>query len=100
MHVHLGLIAGLGPAVRAPPATYDGGVTVSDRDRARMMKLAELLSESESNTPATPAQRRQIREFSNPRRAALGLPPLEDDDEIPELEFFDRARERGMLPRR
>jgi hypothetical protein len=65
-----------------------------------MLKLAELLSESESHTPATRAQRRQIREFSNPRRAALVLPPLEDDDndEIPELEFFERARERGMLP--
>jgi hypothetical protein len=67
-----------------------------------MATLAQLLSESESHEPATTAQRRWIREFSNPRRAAIGLPPLQDDDndEIPELEFFERARERGMLPRR
>jgi hypothetical protein len=67
-----------------------------------MTKLAQVLAETERHTPATTAQRRWIREFSNPRRVALGLPPLQDDDddEIPELEFFERARERGMLPRR
>jgi hypothetical protein len=67
-----------------------------------MTKLAQLLLDSESSEPATAAQRRWIRAFSNPRRASIGLPPLHDDDndEIPELEFFERARERGMLSRR
>jgi hypothetical protein len=63
-----------------------------------MAKLAEFLNDAESSTPATDQQRRARREFINPKRVEIGLPPLEDDDDdIPELEFFERARERGML---
>lgn len=67
-----------------------------------MAKQVAVLRATERHTPASPEMRRWIREFSNPRRVALGLPPLEDEehDEIPELQFFERARERGMLPRR
>jgi hypothetical protein len=67
-----------------------------------MAKLSELLKEVESYTPASVEQRRWIRRITNPKRVAMGLPPLEDEEneQIPELEFFERARERGMLPRR
>ena len=77
-------------------------MTVSERDRERMAKLSRFLTAAESHAPATDAQRRWQRRIANPNRPALGLPPLEDDDDeqIPELEFFERARERGMLHRR
>ena len=67
-----------------------------------MSKLSQFLRETESHTPATEEQRRWLRRTTNPKRVAMGLPPLEDDEneQIPELEFFERARERGMLPRR
>ena len=81
---------------------YSWCMTVSKRDRERMAKLSHSLTEAESHTPATEDQRRWQRRITNPKRAAMGLPPLEDDEDeqIPELEFFERARERGMLRRR
>jgi hypothetical protein len=77
-------------------------MAVSERDKRRMAKQAEFLAQSESSTPADSEQRRWIRDLVNPKRVAIGLPPFkdDDDDEIPELEFFRRARERGMRARR
>jgi hypothetical protein len=89
-----------GPLLAVP--AYTCSMTVSRRDRERMSKLSQFLREAESHTPATEEQRRWLRRTTNPKRVAMGLPPLEDDEneQIPELEFFERARERGMLPRR
>jgi hypothetical protein len=72
---------------------------VSKRDHERMAFLAKASAELEKETgPASPEFRRWVIRFVNPHRAEIGLPPLEeDDDEPPELEFFRRARARGML---
>lgn len=77
-------------------------MSVSERDRQRMAALARSLKEVESSTPATEEQRRWIRAITNPKRVEMGLPPLEEDEHehIPELEFYERARERGLLRRR
>jgi hypothetical protein len=68
-----------------------------------MARLAQASAELERETgPASPEFRRWVMEHANPDRARIGLPPLEDwdADDAPELEFFRRARELGMLPRR
>jgi len=74
-------------------------VTVSEHDREYMRRLAKASAELEGETgPPSPATRRWMIGVVNERRAKSGLPPLEDDDEQPpELEFFRKARERGML---
>jgi hypothetical protein len=66
-----------------------------------MESLAKASAELEQQTgPASPETRRWMIRFANERRVEIGLPPLEDeDDEPPELEFFRRARRRGMLQR-
>jgi hypothetical protein len=72
---------------------------VSKRDRERMAFLAKASAELEKETgPASPETRRWMIRFANEGRAEIGLPPLEEDDEEPpELEFFRKARARGML---
>jgi hypothetical protein len=66
--------------------------------RRRRSKLEQTPGESENRRPAGNGERWQIHEFTSPQRVAAGLPsPWDDDDEIPELEFFERARERGLL---
>jgi hypothetical protein len=79
--------------------SYAGHMPVSKRDHERMAFLAKASAELEKETgPASPEFRRWVIRFVNPHRAEIGLPPLEeDDDEPPELEFFRRARARGML---
>jgi hypothetical protein len=64
-----------------------------------MERLGEALKEAESFEPAGPEQRAWARELANEWRAKMGLSLLEEDDDIPELEFYRKARERGMLPR-
>jgi hypothetical protein len=75
-------------------------VSVSERDRARMAKLALSLSAVESSTPASVEQRRALRAWINPKRAAIGLAELEEQDEPPEVGMVRRARERQMLRNR
>jgi hypothetical protein len=67
-----------------------------------MARLSNLLGQAESHDPASEKQRSWMRRISNPKRVAMGLPPLEEEENepIPELEFFEKARERGMLRRR
>jgi hypothetical protein len=64
-----------------------------------MRRLARASVELERETgPPSPETRRWMMSFVNERRAKSGTPPLEDNDEQPpELEFFRKARERGML---
>jgi hypothetical protein len=66
-----------------------------------MAALSRSLKEVESTTPASKEQRRWMRRITNPKRVAMGSPSFEDEENehIPELEFFERARERGMLRR-
>lgn len=72
-------------------------VAVSDSDRERMAKLSMSLRLVESHTPASQEQRRRLRAWANPRRIEIGLPPLEEEDEPPEVELVRRARVRGLL---
>lgn len=65
-----------------------------------MVILGAFLRETESHVPASAAQRRWMRAFVNPRRLAVGLPPLEEPDEPPEVELVHTARRRGLLRRR
>jgi hypothetical protein len=75
-------------------------VTVSEHDKRYMRKLAEFSAELEAETgTASDETRRWSRAFINPRRAKIGLPPLEEDKDPPELEFYRRARALGMLRR-
>lgn len=78
-------------------------MAVSKRDRERMAFLAKASAELEKETgPASPEFRRWVIKEANRDRARIGLPPLEDwdADDAPELGFFRRARELGMLPNR
>jgi hypothetical protein len=78
-------------------------VPVSKHDREYMARLAEASAVLERETgPASAEHRQWVIEHANRDRARIGLPPLEDwdADDAPELEFFRRARELGMLPRR
>ena len=72
-------------------------MSVSDRDRERMARLSRSLRLVESHTPASRDQRRWFRAWANPRRIEIGLPPLEEEDEPPEVDLVRRARARGLL---
>jgi hypothetical protein len=76
-------------------------MTVSKRDRERMDFLAKASAELEAETgPPSPETRRWMMRWSNERRAKRGIPPLEEveeDEHPPELEFYRKARERGMF---
>ena len=69
-------------------------MTVSERDRARMRRLAADLAESETDEPGTPEQRRAILAWINERRAEIGAAPLHD--RAPEEGLYERARSLGM----
>jgi len=76
-------------------------MAVSKHDREYMRNLAKASAELEAETgPPSPETRRWMMRFINERRVADGRPPLEEheeDEHPPELEFFRKARERGML---
>jgi len=67
---------------------------VSDRDRAKMQRLARDLAESESDDRGTPEQRRYILETINADRSSQGREPLVD--RAPEEGLYERARSLGM----
>jgi len=67
---------------------------VSDRDRAKMQRLARDLAESESDDRGTPEQRRYILETINADRTSQGREPLVD--RAPEEGLYERARSLGM----
>jgi hypothetical protein len=71
---------------------------VRDRDRTRLTRLARDLAAVEMDEPLAPGPSPALVEWTNQRRAAMGLPPLRADDEPPELELYRRARSLG-LPR-
>ncbi|MGQ0802644.1 MAG: hypothetical protein ACT4PI_02090 [Actinomycetota bacterium] len=76
-------------------------MAVSEHDREYMRRLAKASAELEAQTgPPSPETRRWMIRWSNERRAKRGIPPLEEveeDEHPPELEFYRKARERGML---
>jgi hypothetical protein len=67
---------------------------VSDRDRAKMRRVASDLADGETNDRGTPAQRRLILEHINADRVRHGAEPLLD--RAPEEGLYDRARSLGM----
>jgi len=74
-------------------------MAVSEHDREYMRRLGESSKKLAAETGwGTPEERAWIFEFVNARRAEIGLPPLEDKDDVPpELGFFERAKALGML---
>ena len=75
---------------------------VSEEDRRRMRRLAEDLKEFEVDTPVEGEDLRALIRWANERRAKAGIPPLEtrEDDDIPELGLYERARALGMVTTR
>lgn len=72
---------------------------VSDEDREYWRKIARDSAELDKETgPGSPEHRGRILAHVNKLRAQIGMPPLVDEDEHPpELEFYARARARGLL---
>lgn len=71
----------------------------TEEDKRRMRRLAEDLKEFESNTVVEGQALRDLVEWTNRRRAARGIPPLDAHgiDDIPEMGFHERARALGMV---
>ena len=67
---------------------------VSNRDKAKMRRLARDLADDETDERGTPAQRRLILEHINADRVRHGAEPLVD--RAPEEGLYDRARSLGM----
>jgi hypothetical protein len=67
---------------------------VSDRDKAKMHRLARDLADGETDERGTPVQRRLILEHINADRVRHGAQPLVD--RAPEEGLYDRARSLGM----
>lgn len=67
---------------------------VSERDRAKMRRLAWDLAAGETDDPGTPEQRQSILEHINADRVRHGVEPLVD--RAPEEGLYERARSLGM----
>jgi hypothetical protein len=67
---------------------------VSDRDRAKMQRLAADLASGETDDRGTPDQRRDLLAVINADRARHGAEPL--SDRAPEEGLYERARSLGM----
>jgi hypothetical protein len=88
--------------VTPPAALFAGDATacpilaamVSDRDRAKMQRLAADLASGETDDQGTPEQRRDLLEMINADRVRHGAEPL--SDRAPEEGLYERARSLGM----
>jgi hypothetical protein len=67
---------------------------VSDRDRAKMQRLAADLASGEIDDRGTPDQRRDLLAIINADRVRHGAEPL--SDRAPEEGLYERARSLGM----
>lgn len=67
---------------------------VSERDKAKMRRLADDLADSETDDRGTPRQRRLLLEHINADRTRLGAAPLVD--RAPEEGLYERAKSLGM----
>lgn len=86
--------------VRLQPPGILNPMPLGERERRWLEAVKEWNRENElASGWGTPEDRRWMRDRANEWRARHGIPPLEDhdDDYPPELEFYERARARGML---
>lgn len=67
---------------------------VSERDKAKMRRLADDLTDSETDDRGTPHQRRLLLEHINADRMRQGAEPLVD--RAPEEGLYERAKSLGM----
>lgn len=67
---------------------------VSDRDKAKMRRLARDLAESETDDRGTAEQRRLILDLINADRMRQGAEPLVE--RAPEEGLYERAKSLGM----